>query len=90
MKSVPLGSQNTVEFTASLPFSQHNLLSTHILVPSLDYLGSEEKHGTSGGAMRKGKDKSLLCLWCFQSAFRQTAKHLNVSTMLSLMLDQMV
>ena len=24
MKSVPLGSQNTVEFTASLPFSQHN------------------------------------------------------------------
>ena len=25
MKSVPLGSQNTVEFTASLPFSQHSL-----------------------------------------------------------------
>ena len=42
------------------------------------------------GAMRKGKDESLSCLWCFQSAFRQTAKHLNVSTMLNLMLDQMV
>ena len=26
MKSVPLGSQNTVEFTASLPFSQHSPL----------------------------------------------------------------
>ena len=25
MKAVPLGSQNTVEFTASLPFSQHSL-----------------------------------------------------------------
>jgi hypothetical protein len=25
MKSVPLGSQNRVEFTASLPFSQHSL-----------------------------------------------------------------
>jgi hypothetical protein len=24
MKAVPLGSQNTVEFTSSLPFSQHN------------------------------------------------------------------
>ncbi len=28
MKSVPLGSQNPVEFTASLLFLQHNRLST--------------------------------------------------------------
>ncbi len=27
MKLVPLSSQNTVEFTSSLPFSQHSLLS---------------------------------------------------------------
>jgi hypothetical protein len=28
MKSVPLGSQNIVEFTPSLPFSQHSLLES--------------------------------------------------------------
>jgi hypothetical protein len=34
MKSVPLGSQNTVEFTTSLPFSQHSH-STSIFALSL-------------------------------------------------------
>ena len=29
MNSVPLGSQNTVEFTASLPFSQHSRLTAN-------------------------------------------------------------
>src|SRR5260370_7076560 len=34
MKSVPRSSQNTVEFTASLPFSQHSLLKsrTHLML----------------------------------------------------------
>jgi len=33
MKSVPLGSQNTVEFTASLPFSQHSTLLMALFTP---------------------------------------------------------
>jgi hypothetical protein len=36
MKAVPLGSQNTVEFTASLPFSQHSCVKladkSHLLL----------------------------------------------------------
>jgi hypothetical protein len=31
MNSVPLGSQHTVEFTVSLPFSQHSPLTWHRL-----------------------------------------------------------
>jgi hypothetical protein len=30
MKAVPLSSQNTVEFTSYLPFSQHSLLAAPI------------------------------------------------------------
>src|SRR5437588_820005 len=37
-----------------------------------------------------GENESLSRLWCFQSAFRQTAKQLDVPTMLNLMLDQMM
>jgi hypothetical protein len=33
MKAVPLGSQHTVEFTASLPFSQHSLISISPRLP---------------------------------------------------------
>jgi hypothetical protein len=33
MKTAPLSSQHTVEFTAFLPFSQHSLLPPPCLVP---------------------------------------------------------
>lgn len=42
------------------------------------------------GAMQKGNDESLSCLWGFQCVFRQTAKRLDVSTMFNLMLDQVM
>ena len=49
MKSVPRSSQHTVEFTASLPFSQHSLLIYNTLF-------QEEKQK----AITKNQSSSLL------------------------------
>jgi hypothetical protein len=82
----------------SQPRQLCGISSTHVLDSSLDCFSChtslvserEKTWHQRSGAMRKRENESLSCLWCFQSAFRQTAKQLNVSTMLSLMLDQMM
>ncbi len=57
MKAVPLGSQNTVEFTASLPFSQHTpcrmahyLERDHPRVASALLKAGEMLHGLPKGS----------------------------------------